>query len=538
MLLTLPLIQACGDIRVTQAHEDYLSLSTQGKICTDLPAELGLNTKILFVVDKSGSNATTDPNNVLRADSMRNLINQYAGNEHIYWGLIEFHGDGARFLIETATEPINYFTNDSAEALDAVSQFEALADQDATPYLAALSRARVGIETDLRNSIDEMASNYNVIFISDGQPTDSTDPQIMAAVDSIVNLNRGNVHLSTIYYGPDNAALELRLQDMADRGTGIYQKAQQGVPIDLSRFILASQSNEPYLIKKFMVYNMSSAMCDDGMVSADSDSDGLCDKDEERYNQFFRDKPAQFARMNGKTFSPTNRNSFHDHLSDSFYFRYIAYNEALPMGCLAADDEDEDMDMLSACEEKFLYNQSPQGPTTSWTDKMIQRGKQGDPKYFDSDGDGVLDSLEFFFFKDKSTPLNYNNLLGRTNGHDNESLIVNHLNPMNPSSETAYGGRFTKVDPDAEGRNCYTYSQASLPLYNTQAVSPFQTSGLYNLSHNENENVILIYFIEAPEYAPNSKGFLRYSYQKMKKDVNGARDLNLDTKLFEVFPRK
>lgn len=533
----MPFIQACGEIRVNQATEDYMSVNAQGKICTDLPAELGLNTKILFVVDKSGSNGTTDPNNILRAESMRNLINQYVGNEHIFWGLIEFHGDGARFMIETADDPPSYFTNDSNEALDAVARFEDLTDQDATPYLAALSRARDAVETDLRNSAEEMASNYNVIFISDGQPTDSTDPQIMTSVNNLVNLSRGNVHLSTVYYGPDNAAAELRLQDMADRGTGIYQRAQPGVPIDLSRFILASQSNEPYLIKKFMVYNLTSAMCDDGTVGGDSDADGLCDKDEVRYNQQFQNDPIRRARMNGKTFNPANRNSFSNQLNDSIYYRYIVYNEALPIGCTAKDDEDEDMDMLSACEEKFLYNQNPQGPTVAWTDKMIQRGKQGDSKYFDTDGDGILDSLELFFFKNKSSPLNFNNLMERMNGHDNEYFISNHLNPINPTSETPYKGRFTRVDPDAQGRNCYTYSQASLPLYNTQAVSPFQTSGLYNLAHGENENVILIYFIQTPEYAPNSKGFLRYSYQKMTKEFNGPTDLNLDTRLFEIYPR-
>lgn len=517
-----------------------MSLKTQGNICSDLPAELGLNTKILFVVDKSGSNSATDPNNVLRAGSMRNLINQYVGNDHIFWGLIEFHNDGATFLIENATDPVTYFTNDSNEALAAVSRFENLPDTGSTPYLAALSRARDAVQSDIVNSAEEMMSNYNVIFISDGQPdpvASNPDSAIMASVQNLIALSRGNIHLSTIYYGPDNAGAELRLQDMADKGTGIYMKAQQGVPIDLSRFILSSQSYEPYLIKKFMVYNLTSAMCDDGSVGADSDADGLCDKDEVRYNQQFQNDPVRRQRMNGKTFSVTNRNSFHPYLSDSFYYRYVVYGEALPVGCTAADNEDEDMDLLNACEEKFLYNQNPQGPTTSWTDKMIQRGKQGDSKYFDTDGDGVLDSLEFFFFKNKSTPLNYNNLLDRTNGYGNEHLIMNHLNPLNPGSETAYGGRFSRVDPDAEGRNCYTYAQASLPLYYTKSVSPTQASGIYNLSHHENENVILIYYIETPEYAPNSKGFIRYSYQKMRKDVNGPTDLNLDTTLFEIFPR-
>lgn len=533
-------MQGCGEIRVAPAKEIQMSLSTQGKICTDLPAELGANTKILFVVDKSGSNSTTDPSNVLRADSMRNLINLYRNNPRIYWGLIRFHNGGAVPMIQSSDSPPRYFVNDPDQALQSVSDFEGIGDIGDTPYLSALAQAKLAIENDLAANTEELAANYNIIFISDGKPMpESTNPdaQIMSTVQSIVALSRGSIHLSTIYYGPEDASANMRLQQMADLGTGIFQKAQQGVPLDLSRFILASQSNEPYLIKKFSVYNLNAGTCDDGTIGADSDADGLCDKDELRYNQLYKNDSVRGPRMIGKLFDPANRYSFDSHLSDGIFYRHIVYNEALPAGCGPADDEDEDMDLLNNCEERFLYNQNPQGPTTNWTDKMIQKGKSSDSQYFDTDGDGILDSIEFLFFKNKSTALNYNNLTDKTNGYDNEYLVQNHLNPMNPRSESAYNGSFTKVDPDSEGRNCYTYTQAALPLYATRGLASVNANGNYHLAHNENENVILISYIEVPEYAPNGKGFLRYSFQKMKKDLNGPRDLNLDTNLFDVFPR-
>ena len=66
------------------------------------------------------------------------------------------------------------------------------------------------------------------------------------------------------------------------------------------------------------------------------------------------------------------------------------------------------------------------------------------------------DVIAFFFFKNKSAALNYNNLQDRTNGYDNEQLLMNHLNPLNPHSELAYNGVFTKVDPDADPKGFET----------------------------------------------------------------------------------
>jgi hypothetical protein len=115
--------------------------------------------------------------------------------------------------------------------------------------------------------------------------------------------------------------------------------------------------------------------------------------------------------MKGKTFDPTNRNSFSSKVNDGIYYRHIVYGEAMPLDCEGPDSlEDLDFDLLNNCEEKYIYNEDPTGPTENWTSKMLENGKSAFREYFDSDGDGWLDGLELLFFKFKSASLNFHNL--------------------------------------------------------------------------------------------------------------------------------
>lgn len=532
---TLVLLSACGDVNISPKGEDPFSLKTQSHVCTEDPKEIGQYSKILFVVDKSGSNGQTDPDrtNGRRATAIRDFLNKNRTNEYIYWGFIEFHNDRAQSYIPEQGGPNKIFTNDPSLMDQALDQFSSQGDNGATPYRAALQLTTSAIREDLK---EDTGANYNIIFISDGEPTDyNNDAQLYSEVEALVNLSTGNIHLSTVYYGPKNNSASSRMARMAEIGFGKFQDTNVDPHIDIDNLLSGGTSNEPYLIKSFMVYNLSAANCDDGSVGADSDADGLCDKDELKYNQIYTQNEEQAARMEGKLFDPQNRNSFHPYYKDSVYLKHIVYGESIKKNC--ADNKDEDMDLLNTCEEKFIYNKNPQGPTNQWTEEMVGRGKEGNPKYFDSDGDGILDGLEFLFFKNKSVSLNYQSLYERTNGYQHEYLIQNRLNPINPNSEKPYGINFQRVQPNSRGQNCYSYQQDELPLYNTKAVSMSQVSGNLDLTHADNENVILIYYVQVPEYAPNSKGILRYSYQKMTKGLNHPKDLNMNTDKFEIWTR-
>lgn len=539
-VLLLPFIQGCSEVRISPGDEALTNLSSKGTICTEVPQEIGQYSNVMFVVDKSGSNVTggnggTDPNKEIRGNAIQDFFARHRDNPYIKWGLVEFHNDRAKSYVPEQGGPNLYFTEDALVMEQAIAAFLAEPDSGGTPYRQALNLTTSAIRAEFQRE-EELIANYNIIFLSDGEPTDyQNDQALYTDVANLVNISRGNIHLSTVYYGPPNPGAEIRLETMAEVGLGMFQNTNIDPLIQIDDLIVGRSSSEPYLIKKFGVYNLNAGLCDDGSVGSDSDADGLCDKDELRYNQLYANDPVRAQRMNGRLFDPVNRNSFDDQFSDSFYYRYIVYNEALPVGCM--NDDDDDIDLVNNCEEKFLFNQNPQGPTESWTQRMIERGKEADSLNFDSDGDGVLDYLEFIFFKNKSTAMNYNNLFERTNGHDNEYLIMNHLNPLNPMSSKPYQGSFKRVDPNSEGQNCYQYSQKNLTLYQTRSVASVQTSGYYQLAHGTNENIVLIYFIQTPEYAPHSKGFLRYSFQKLKAGQDGPSSLNLNPALFDIYPR-
>jgi hypothetical protein len=530
----------CGDVNLTPAPPGNFASNTQFEICTEPPMTIGLYTNVLFVVDKSGSNVqqpgATDPNKSFRANAIRNFFESHRDNAYIKWGFIKFRDSEARSYIPDQGGTNRIFTSDGALMEAALEQFMSENDDGATPYQAALNLTTNAIREEIEAS-EEIVPNFNVIFISDGGPTDYGYPgptdneRIFTDVENLVDLSSGNIHMSTVYYGPNNDENASRLEEMANRGGGIFQNANTDPDLNIDDLIIGRESGEPYEIKYFGVYNLTSAACLDGSVDSDSDMDGLCDKDEVNLNQDAQLRP----RMNGRQFSATNRNSFDPKFSDAIYYRYLRFNESLPSNCI--DEGDDDFDLLNNCEEKFLTNSSPQGPTQAWTEEMILNGKQADRYNFDSDGDGILDFVEFVWFSNKSAAVNFLNMAQRTNGIQNSELAENHLNPKNPSSSLPYEPLFSLVRVNSFGQNCYSYSQKNLPLYQTQSVTAFQAGGYLNLAHQQNENVVLVYFIQTPEYAPNTKGFLRFSYQKLRVNEHGPTSLNLDTRNFDIYPR-
>jgi hypothetical protein len=531
---------ACSD-RIALSEANLVNvIASNNQICTEDPKVFGLYTKIMFIIDKSGSNVIapgTDPDreNGRRATAIKDFLEKNRNNSYISWSFIVFNNDQALSYIPNEAGSNRVFTNDASLMDVALERFKAEPDTGATPYRAALQLAYRSIQTDLKED-PNLGAKYNVIFISDGVPMPvegNRDPDIYSDVENLIDLSKGNIHLSTVYYGPSDSNAETRLERMADLGLGKYQNTNIDPIINIDNLITGGTSAEPYIIKNFNVYNLSAANCDDGTVSVDSDSDGLCDKDERRYNQIFANQPAAKERMKGKQFSETNRYSFHPAIHDGIYYRHIAFNENIPKDC--TDTRDSDFDLATTCEEKYLFNSSPQGPTVRWTEDMLKRGREADPDYFDSDGDGLLDMLEYLFFKNKSSAMNYNNIFERTNGMQNDYLFANRLNPLNPRSSIPYAIDFQRVSPNERGQNCYSYSQSQLPLYQTRPLTVTEAGGSLDLSHAENENVILISYIQVLENNPNSKGILRYSFQKIStKDQN--QKINLDTSSFYIWP--
>lgn len=512
----------------------FASLDPEATFCVMPPQEIGKYTNILFVVDISGSNHTTDPGKVRRLGAMQDFFNKHMSNEYLRWGLVTFGGATAQHLVTTAAGK-NFGA--SAEFQSALTQFQGVADSGGTPYLAALGKTQVALNESLANAINE-ETNYQVVFISDGAPSDNDDPGIYTLVETVAKALEGRIFLSTVYYnvgGNGAATTKERLQKMAELGQGRYQDASNGEAINIDDLIVGGSYKESYFIKDLFIYNLNATQCDDGLMKADSDGDGLCDEDEIRYNSEMKNLSYVADAYKNKKFSVTNRYSFDERLSDLFMYKHIFNRDGLPSCENMADNTkvDEDGDLLNRCEEMFLNSKTPEGPTQEWTDSMIASGFSASPTNFDSDGDGILDSLEFLFFKNKGNALSFNTINLRFNGRTYYDYFKNHQSLLKPDATLPYNIKVEWVRRDSKGQNCYRIDQENLPVYKTQAVDPAGAGGNPRMVHGKDENVIMVYYLMTTENDPDGKGVMRYSYQKRSYNSKAPISFN-DTSFEEV----
>lgn len=527
-------ISGCGAVNVSLAPPPVTEYSSLSTFCTLPPKEIGRFTKVLFVVDQSGSNAsgpTTDPTKTRRRDAMTNFYNKHSANQFIQWGLISFQAETAtQFINNPAFQPAANFPG-------GLTQFEARADQGGTPYKAAIFEVTKAVSDDLLIADVDVEANYEIIFLSDGVPSDYGNPivdnDIFTDITRLVKLAEGRIHFSTVYYnvsGAADPAASNRLKEMANVGLGKFLDASNGENINIDELIVGGVSNISYQIKDLFVYNLSSAVCDSGQMGADSDADGLCDTDEDAYNVKYSTQINNRPDYAGKLFNKNNRNSFVKMYSDLFILKNIL-GELLPTCSAAEASLDPDHDLLNNCEEMFLVNRNPQGPTQTWTSEMLASSKYTSKTNFDSDGDGLMDSLEFFFFREAAAAMDFNSVLKKLFGTSYYDLFKNHLSKVSPGSSSPYNIDVKQVSRNDAGQNCYTFSQENLPMYSV-APSVFSQTGNLDLVHSADENIVLVYYIMTPENDPEGKGVMRYSYQKIKKDKT-AKQIDLSSDRFD-----
>ena len=542
---------ACDNVRLSliPAPVQQASLASAGEMCTPPPLQSTINTKIMFLVDQSGSNCGsmtpcgsdgTDPDKSYRLSVMQNFINGHLNNSNIYYGFIAFHDSGGVAYINDGSTADATFSNDPTQIQAALTTFQSTPDEGATPYRAAIGMATQAIATDRTvSAAANTKSKYYIVLMSDGMPTDYGSPpnqtQINADVTTLLATAGTGTTLSTIYYNPANVAGDANLLlQMATTGDGGFDNTNtQGRNVPLEQ-IIAFQDAIPWVITQFMVTNLNAAPCDDGTIGPDSDADGICDADEIRYNTMFANDSTLSSRMNGFTFDPQNRNSFGPTYSDMFSYRHVLYGENLDGSCLLTGDlsqDDADHDLLNTCEEKFIVSNTPAGPNATWTSAM---GTTADPNNFDSDGDGFIDWIEFAFFRSKSAPLDFNSTADTFQGFTMSEILLQHRNPNNPNSSTPYDGVFHYEHANAQGENCYSYTQSVLPLYHTLATTQANESGYSQLAHDKDQNVIMIYFIQKQENSTNGAGQLMYSYQTVNY-TDTTLNLNLDVSKYGLY---
>lgn len=538
-LLTISFLN-CSRVQLEQVETvEFASLDPEATFCVNPPQEIGRYSNILFIIDVSGSNGTTDGSKARRLGAMSAFFNKHGQNTYLKWGLEIFGGNvpgSAKHLITDANSQ-NF--GDAAQFQAALAEFQSTPDGNGTPYVAALNEARSALEKSVvyARENNEETESYQIIFISDGVPSGDQDSAIFDVVKRMVELSEGQIHLSTVFYnvGGNDAGAVDRLKQMAAMGNGRFQDASNGENINIDDLIVGGSFKEPYFIKDLFVYNLNSAQCDDGLMKADSDADGLCDEDELRYNQIFKREIDAHPMYKGKEFSITNRYSFDERLSDLFMYKHIVEGEGLPTceNNPENNTSDEDHDLLNRCEEMFLYSKAPQGPTDAWTKSMIKAGNYASETNFDSDGDGILDSLEFLFFKKKGYAMNYNTANARMNGRTLYDYFKDHQSLIKPEATLPYNVKVVFIKKNDEGQNCYRIDQENLPVYKVKPVVSSGAGGNLKLVHSENENVILVYYLMTTENDPDGKGVMRYSYQKRSYNTREPISYN-DTRFDEV----
>ncbi len=186
--------------------------------------------RIVLIVDNSGSTLQTDPNKFRQA-SIQDLLSRYSGKANFSWQIILFNGTTARALINKNGNVNDPVFADAAAAQAALDVFKAEAGTGNTPYLAALRKAEDAIRLDPEfNSAD--APVYVTMFMSDGQPTDSNDSQILEAEKTLLDRAPTRITLNSLYFGQDNKQTEIaRLKSMSDLGKGQFTNitSQQAV---------------------------------------------------------------------------------------------------------------------------------------------------------------------------------------------------------------------------------------------------------------------------------------------------------------------
>mgnify|MGYP003393479381 CR=1 FL=1 len=525
------LLVHCGGAKITlqriEAQFPLVQLNSKGALCTQVPKAYSSKVKYLFIMDKSGSNGSTDPGAQLRAGGIEAFWNSKKTDANTEWSMIEFHNDGATPFIGTQ---VGEFSANPVDMENAILRLRG-PDQGATPYLAALTEARQAVVADLQLAgIEGEESNvYMLFFVSDGCPTDigasatgcgsqiaAGKFQIMEAIKSLKEAvtGRHRLHLSTAYYGDNGLEAAMLLEEMATEGNGKFVNFNNGLNWDFNSLDI-KPSVEPWFIKNLLVYNLNAGYCLNGEIDSDSDADGLCDKDE--------------INMQDLGFDPRNRFSFGGGFGDYFHWRKLIFGEFLPS---CSNRSDDDFDLLTQCEESYVVNRSPPEGMP-----MV-----ANPRNPDTDNDGFLDGIETFVFFTRTLafaldPFNISKNVLDGESEDAGTQIAQHRNPLlRDESALRYDTDFRFLEFNEQGQSCYSFKQTQLTMYPTEDIEEENT--LRNLGHKKNENIVYVHFLQTPQSDPNGTAVLMHSFQKLNYAVgktNEANSLQITDSVFSEY---
>jgi hypothetical protein len=457
----------CADTDLYRPKTDEVQRgvgAVEGRFCTEDPATLIFPVKVWFIIDDSGSMQQSDPNQK-RFSEAKAVATRLAEPGRMFWGAETFAGntDGAKRVTQPARftdSPTTFSSN-----IDAVAN----AGSGGTPYLAALNFAYGELSDEVRKDPAlARRTRFVVIFLSDGVPTDSEQPQILEALATMMSLRRdvGGITLNTVFLGgAGGSAATTILEAMARSGEGTFKSFVNGDALTFDSFDL-SGIRRNYAQRFFAVMNRSVVATAEG-PAIDSDLDGVSD-----------------VRELAAGSDPTLRDTDGDSCSDAMELR-VGWSPRIrgsvnnECTCSTSELGDQDGDELSDCEERWLG-----------TSKRSPDSDLGPLK--EPDGDWITDALDSALLGDPGGP---NDTTDRDiDGVPDMEEFRTHtaVQALDVSLHERYAYRYVQFAQDRLNARCYEFKVENVWLGETAATA----------STGKNENVIEVYFGQSPEDEP------------------------------------
>jgi hypothetical protein len=517
--LSVAVFASCTDTYLyDQRREDQLprdrTVAIEGEFCTPSTREVIRPLKILIAMDASQSMRVSDPNGS-RATATVELLDNLPQEDEVSILVMLFAGSTTAWLSRSGLPEFERVTSYSQADKDNLRQriltFTApgnMANRDSTDFVKPLSDIYAVINRDIANSriamdAGETRARYSVIFLSDGQPTNNQDDELLCgdAVRRIrqlkdladdVRVNTVHVFLPTQPVASTNCDFDgginiptggstcripdlppgacpllivtqnaERLQRMAELGGGDFRDFRNNEPINFLNFRFG-QLRRSFWFDKLVASNFS-APAGSPLDQADTDSDGLLDADEfaegtlpwvaDTDGDGFSDGVEVYFRGRGGTFRPNQRpgNSGACRTDgDCMGLVCGPFGVCVDPGCPPElRGVDQDCDGLLDCDEQIIGTNALR---------------------MDSDDDGVADSVEFKLgTQPSSKDLDQDPDNDRL---DNRAELLMHTNPLVVDSDdlSVIGYRYEVLKDgglDGEGRQCFTFRVSNISLANT-----------------------------------------------------------------------
>ncbi len=445
--------------------------SIQGSFCTEDPKSLVFPLKVWAVIDDSGSMQQSDPNQ-RRYTGVQQLATSLSAPGKVFFGGQVFSGDTTR----TFTSP--RFT-DVVEAFNAQVQAVLNPGDGRTPYLAALNLAISELSADVaENAVIAKRTRYVVVFLSDGVPTDSQEPEITGAMTRLMLLKGqvGGLTVNTVFLGGADANAEAVLQKMAMVGEGVYKSFPNGDALDYTGFDFSSIQRS--YVQRFFAVTNRTMLATSRQPCLDSDADSLCDVDEVKRGT-----------------KPDAKDTDGDGCNDAFEVQVgwdplsSMNNQCTCQGLTAT--QDSDLDGLTDCEEKWMGSNSLHPDSDLARDGTI-------------DGDLIPDGLDFFLLGDVGLPNTNADKDSDSVGDLEEFKTHTDVNSIDQErSKWAY--QYTKFSPSGPTSRCTEFVVDNILLGETLA----------SREHAANENIIELFFAQSSQDDPYRDRFYRLARLKV-----------------------